>query len=457
MGPIKSINDTTKKIIPSKDSEPDTASKPDSNATSTNKPVACESKELDPITENNVNVLITPVVNVINTAAEGHIIGPSKDRTEDVNANNIPQKGANPSKELDPEPSQDSLSIPKNPDLDLKNEPSNSLRKDSLQSPEPPRIIPNNNAQTSSRNDSFTLEDNGLLEGIPRNRASTVPPNLKFHCSGNSFSESAGGMDLMEAMHGYGINNFGGDEMPNYSYKKISTVDTTKHIDIDASRTKNGSSLLYFFRFIYHPLDHETLATSNESYKSCESETMNKESTSSKRSDSVSSQDSKKSVPQPTLDKEPPPLALASRKQDFNKGWNQNEDKQNFSNLNGEKRGSTASNISAASNWIGNTIATTINTLGSGDSGVTAYLNSRDKVVVTNQDISFPLANEKRNAEFHEVFPDLSQDEQLVEDYSCAWQKDVLLQGRMYISQYAVSFYAKIIWVYKVNFTEICF
>ncbi|KAI9093133.1 hypothetical protein DFS34DRAFT_274427 [Phlyctochytrium arcticum] len=63
-----------------------------------------------------------------------------------------------------------------------------------------------------------------------------------------------------------------------------------------------------------------------------------------------------------------------------------------------------------------------------------------------------PLASKRRNSDFHELFPDLPLNDLLVEDYSCAWQKEVLIQGRMYISQHNISFSSNILgWVTVVS------
>ncbi|KAJ3020679.1 hypothetical protein HKX48_000408 [Thoreauomyces humboldtii] len=68
------------------------------------------------------------------------------------------------------------------------------------------------------------------------------------------------------------------------------------------------------------------------------------------------------------------------------------------------------------------------------------------------------IASKKRNSDFHELFPTLPRDDLLVEDYSCAWQKEVLIQGRMYLSQRHVCFYANLLgWVHsaEIPFTDI--
>ncbi|KAI9014774.1 hypothetical protein BC832DRAFT_537225 [Gaertneriomyces semiglobifer] len=61
-----------------------------------------------------------------------------------------------------------------------------------------------------------------------------------------------------------------------------------------------------------------------------------------------------------------------------------------------------------------------------------------------------PSVSLKRNNEFWHLFPRLKNDT-LVEDFSCAWQKEVLIQGRMYVAKTAVAFYASLLgWVHEV-------
>ncbi|CAF3178867.1 unnamed protein product [Rotaria sp. Silwood2] len=54
----------------------------------------------------------------------------------------------------------------------------------------------------------------------------------------------------------------------------------------------------------------------------------------------------------------------------------------------------------------------------------------------------FQSTYRQRNEEFRKFFKDLPNDERLIVDYSCAWQKEILIQGRMYISQNYLCFYA---------------
>lgn len=63
------------------------------------------------------------------------------------------------------------------------------------------------------------------------------------------------------------------------------------------------------------------------------------------------------------------------------------------------------------------------------------------------------FANEKKNSEFHSLFKgtDVSQDERLIADHNCALSRDILLQGKMYISDQHICFYSNILgWVSTV-------
>ncbi|KAI8084514.1 GRAM domain-containing protein [Halteromyces radiatus] len=56
--------------------------------------------------------------------------------------------------------------------------------------------------------------------------------------------------------------------------------------------------------------------------------------------------------------------------------------------------------------------------------------------------------SEKRNQEFHALFRSVPEDDALVEDYGCALQKEILVQGRLYISENHLCFNANIFgWV----------
>ncbi|KAL3232752.1 Membrane-anchored lipid-binding protein YSP2 [Nakaseomyces bracarensis] len=56
-------------------------------------------------------------------------------------------------------------------------------------------------------------------------------------------------------------------------------------------------------------------------------------------------------------------------------------------------------------------------------------------------------SNEKKNAEFHNIFKDagVTPNERLIIDHSCALSRDILLQGRMYISDQHIGFNSNIL------------
>lgn len=58
------------------------------------------------------------------------------------------------------------------------------------------------------------------------------------------------------------------------------------------------------------------------------------------------------------------------------------------------------------------------------------------------------LASSKRNKEFHQVFKKISSKENLIDAFSCALSKDILVQGRMYLSEHCICFNSNILgWV----------
>ncbi|RDB29293.1 putative membrane protein C20F10.07 [Hypsizygus marmoreus] len=56
----------------------------------------------------------------------------------------------------------------------------------------------------------------------------------------------------------------------------------------------------------------------------------------------------------------------------------------------------------------------------------------------------FAVASNKRNADFHELFPNVPEGDYLIEDYGCALQREILIQGRLYISENHICFHANI-------------
>lgn len=70
----------------------------------------------------------------------------------------------------------------------------------------------------------------------------------------------------------------------------------------------------------------------------------------------------------------------------------------------------------------------------------------------------FAVASGKRNREFHQTFRSVPEDDYLVEDYSAALQRDILLQGRLYVSEKHICFSSNILgWVTNlvISFDEV--
>ncbi|KAK2153569.1 hypothetical protein LSH36_292g01000, partial [Paralvinella palmiformis] len=61
-----------------------------------------------------------------------------------------------------------------------------------------------------------------------------------------------------------------------------------------------------------------------------------------------------------------------------------------------------------------------------------------------------------RSEDFKRIFKDIPSDERLIVDYSCALQKDILIHGRLYITQNSICFYANIFrWETIVSYRRI--
>ncbi|KAL2355796.1 hypothetical protein BJ546DRAFT_1036637 [Cryomyces antarcticus] len=70
----------------------------------------------------------------------------------------------------------------------------------------------------------------------------------------------------------------------------------------------------------------------------------------------------------------------------------------------------------------------------------------------------FAVASSKRNKDFHQLFRSVPEDDYLIEDYSAALQRDILLHGRIYISEGHICFSSNILgWVTNlvISFDEV--
>ncbi|KAF8419664.1 hypothetical protein EV426DRAFT_538315 [Tirmania nivea] len=70
----------------------------------------------------------------------------------------------------------------------------------------------------------------------------------------------------------------------------------------------------------------------------------------------------------------------------------------------------------------------------------------------------FAVASKKRNRDFHSLFRSVPEDDYLIEDYGCALQKDILLHGRLYVSEGHICFNSNILgWINTlvISFDEV--
>ncbi|KAK7426913.1 hypothetical protein QQZ08_006505 [Neonectria magnoliae] len=57
----------------------------------------------------------------------------------------------------------------------------------------------------------------------------------------------------------------------------------------------------------------------------------------------------------------------------------------------------------------------------------------------------FAIASKKRNRDFHDLFKSVPDDDYLIEDYSCALQREILAHGRLYVSEGHLCFSSNIL------------
>ncbi|XP_060755908.1 protein Aster-C isoform X2 [Neoarius graeffei] len=62
-----------------------------------------------------------------------------------------------------------------------------------------------------------------------------------------------------------------------------------------------------------------------------------------------------------------------------------------------------------------------------------------------------PTSYKNRIEEFRKTFKELSESERLIADYNCALQKDILLQGRMFLTENWLCFYSHVFWGTKIK------
>ncbi|KAI0132583.1 hypothetical protein BJ170DRAFT_700427 [Xylariales sp. AK1849] len=103
------------------------------------------------------------------------------------------------------------------------------------------------------------------------------------------------------------------------------------------------------------------------------------------------------------------------------------------------KRGSTGG--TAGTNGTGTTIGAAI----AAANASVAHPNAAGSVPKLT---GFAVASKKRNRDFHSLFKSVPDDDYLIEDYSCALQREILAHGRLYVSEGHLCFSSNILgWV----------
>lgn len=129
-------------------------------------------------------------------------------------------------------------------------------------------------------------------------------------------------------------------------------------------------------------------------------------------------------------------------------------------NLSGIKRsGSVRSKLSGRRKHRGSSAtAGTSNSIAAALRDTTTGLANPTVHGIGHRLTGFAVASSKRNKDFHQLFRSVPEDDYLIEDYSAALQRDILLHGRLYVSEGHVCFSSNILgWVTNlvISFDEI--
>lgn len=125
------------------------------------------------------------------------------------------------------------------------------------------------------------------------------------------------------------------------------------------------------------------------------------------------------------------------------------------------RSGSVRSRVGAVTRRHRNSSSATGNTVGTMGTfnGVSqASLSNTVASASTPKLTGFAVASKKRNRDFHQLFRTVPEDDYLIEDYSCALQREIILAGRMYVSESHICFSSNILgWVTTliISFDEI--
>lgn len=119
-----------------------------------------------------------------------------------------------------------------------------------------------------------------------------------------------------------------------------------------------------------------------------------------------------------------------------------------------KRSGSTRSRLERRHRGSSGATASTIGAIGAGALalGIPGANSSVPRLT------GFAVASKKRNRDFHQLFRSVPEDDYLIEDYSCALQREIILAGRIYISEGHICFSSNILgWVTTlvISFDEV--
>lgn len=122
------------------------------------------------------------------------------------------------------------------------------------------------------------------------------------------------------------------------------------------------------------------------------------------------------------------------------------------------RSGSVRSRVGAVARRHRNSSSATGGTIGAAIGASHSALANPSISGSTTKLTGFAVASKKRNRDFHQLFRSVPEDDYLIEDYSCALQRDIILAGRIYVSEGHICFSSNILgWVTTlvISFDEV--
>lgn len=146
------------------------------------------------------------------------------------------------------------------------------------------------------------------------------------------------------------------------------------------------------------------------------------------------------SLPSSTLVEPPPPIVLRSSSATSNI-----TDKSDNDNVDTGSKSSDSGNLASVLDGVGASSSSSKPEKGSDKNSNKSQKNLTERAKKTPWYNAIYPSYKSRTEDFKKLFKDVSDDERLIVDYSCAIQKDILVHGRLYVTQNYLCFHANII------------